>query len=141
MPLYEYQCDDCERRFEVIQKYSDPWVEGCPTCHGPVTRLISAPAIQFKGSGFYLTDYGRSGQGKGDGDGATSGKTDNGGGDAGKSESTKGEGASDNKSPDRKTTESQTADSKASESKASESKTTETRSSTPDSSTSSTKAP
>ena len=135
MPLYEYQCDDCERRFEVIQKYSDPWVESCPTCHGPVTRLISAPAIQFKGSGFYLTDYGRSGQDKGDGDGASAGKTDN-GGEAAKSESTKAEGASDNKSSDRKTAESQTADSKAPESKA-----TETRSSPPDSSSSSTKAP
>ena len=57
MPLYEYQCDACERRFELIRKYSDPPVEVCPTCGGVVHKLASSPAIQFKGSGFYITDY------------------------------------------------------------------------------------
>ena len=57
MPLYEYQCEDCNHRFEVIQKFSDPPVEKCPKCGGPVRKLISSPAIQFKGSGFYITDY------------------------------------------------------------------------------------
>src|SRR4051794_9359843 len=58
MPLYEYQCDACGRRFEQIRKYSDPPVEECPKCgKGPVTKLFSSPAIQFKGSGFYITDY------------------------------------------------------------------------------------
>src|SRR5262249_44339069 len=57
MPLYEYECDACEHRFEVIQKFSDPPVERCPSCGGPVHKLQSAPAIQFKGSGFYITDY------------------------------------------------------------------------------------
>jgi putative FmdB family regulatory protein len=57
MPLYEYQCDACAHRFEVIQKFSDPLVEVCPKCGGAVTKLFSSPAIQFKGSGWYITDY------------------------------------------------------------------------------------
>ena len=58
MPLYEYQCDACGHRFEIIhQKFSDPPVEKCPSCGGPVHKLQSAPAIQFKGAGFYITDY------------------------------------------------------------------------------------
>jgi putative FmdB family regulatory protein len=57
MPLYEYLCDACGHRFEVIQKFSDPLIEKCPTCGGPVHKLMSSPAIQFKGSGFYITDY------------------------------------------------------------------------------------
>jgi putative FmdB family regulatory protein len=57
MPLYEYQCDACGHRFEVIQKYSDPLVDICPKCGSTVHKLISSPAIQFKGSGFYITDY------------------------------------------------------------------------------------
>ena len=61
MPLYEYQCDACGRRFERIQKFSDPPVTECPECGGAVRKLLSSPAIQFKGSGFYITDYARSG--------------------------------------------------------------------------------
>jgi putative FmdB family regulatory protein len=57
MPLYEYQCDACGHRFEKIQKFSDPNEDTCPTCGGTVQKLISSPAIQFKGSGFYITDY------------------------------------------------------------------------------------
>jgi putative FmdB family regulatory protein len=57
MPLYEYQCEACGHRFEVIQKFSDPPVETCPRCHGAVRKLLSSPAIQFKGSGWYITDY------------------------------------------------------------------------------------
>ena len=57
MPLYEYQCDTCGHRFERIQKFSDPPVETCPLDGGPVKKLPSSPAIQFKGSGFYITDY------------------------------------------------------------------------------------
>jgi putative FmdB family regulatory protein len=62
MPLYEYQCDACGQRFERIQKFSDPPVAVCPACGAPVRKLISSPAIQFKGSGFYITDYAKSGQ-------------------------------------------------------------------------------
>ncbi len=57
MPLYEYKCDACGATFEVIQRFSDPPVEKCRTCGGPVRKLLSAPAIQFKGSGWYVTDY------------------------------------------------------------------------------------
>ena len=57
MPLYEYQCDTCGHRFERIQKFSDPPVEVCPVDGGPVKKLLSSPAIQFKGSGWYITDY------------------------------------------------------------------------------------
>jgi putative FmdB family regulatory protein len=57
MPLHEYECDVCGHRFERIQKYSDPPIETCPKCGGHVHKLISAPAFQFKGSGFYITDY------------------------------------------------------------------------------------
>jgi putative FmdB family regulatory protein len=61
MPLYEYQCESCGGRFEVIQRFSDPPVEICQTCGGHVRKLLSAPAIQFKGSGWYITDYARKG--------------------------------------------------------------------------------
>ena len=57
MPLYEYQCEACGHRFEVIQKFSDQPVETCPRCGGAVRKLLSSPAIQFKGSGWYITDY------------------------------------------------------------------------------------
>jgi putative FmdB family regulatory protein len=57
MPLYEYHCDDCGREFELIRKFSDPPLEACPHCGGAVRKLFSSPAIQFKGSGFYITDY------------------------------------------------------------------------------------
>ena len=57
MPLYEYQCDACTKRFERIQKFSDPPIETCPGCGGAVRKLLSSPAIQFKGSGWYITDY------------------------------------------------------------------------------------
>ena len=62
MPLYEYECEACGKRFEKIQKYSDPLVDVCPNCgKGPVKKLLSSPAIQFKGSGFYITDYAKKG--------------------------------------------------------------------------------
>src|SRR6185436_6338559 len=57
MPLYEYQCGACGHRFEKIQKFSDPLEDTCPQCGGPVHKLVSSPAIQVKGSGFYITDY------------------------------------------------------------------------------------
>ena len=57
MPLYEYQCEKCGHRFEKIQKFSDKMVKKCPECGGKVEQMISAPAVQFKGSGWYVTDY------------------------------------------------------------------------------------
>jgi putative FmdB family regulatory protein len=58
MPLYEFECEECKKRFERIQKFTDPTPDVCPQCgKGPVRKLFSSPAIQFKGSGFYITDY------------------------------------------------------------------------------------
>jgi len=57
MPLYEYLCQKCGHRFERIQRFSDPMIKKCPECGGKVEQVISAPAVQFKGSGWYVTDY------------------------------------------------------------------------------------
>jgi putative FmdB family regulatory protein len=57
MPIYEYECRDCHKRFEKLQKLADKPCKKCPSCGGPLRKLISSPAIQFKGSGFYITDY------------------------------------------------------------------------------------
>lgn len=64
MPLYEYACETCGHRFEKIQKFSDALESVCPKCGGAVRKLMSSPAIQFKGSGFYITDYGKKDSGK-----------------------------------------------------------------------------
>jgi putative FmdB family regulatory protein len=75
MPLYEYECDACGGRFEVIQKFSET-TEQCRNCgKGPVRRLMSSPAIQFKGTGWYITDYAQ----KGKSGGESSGKSDSSG--------------------------------------------------------------
>jgi putative FmdB family regulatory protein len=63
MPLYEYECKKCGHRFEKIQKFSDRMVKKCPECGGVVEQMISAPAVQFKGSGWYVTDYAKKSSG------------------------------------------------------------------------------
>ena len=97
MPLYEYECNDCEHRFERIQKFSDPLVSICPVCDGKVRKLVSSPAIQFKGTGWYVTDYakkpsgdqpsGAAGEAKAGGDGKAGAKQAGNGKDSGASES------------------------------------------------------
>jgi putative FmdB family regulatory protein len=57
MPLYEYECKKCHHRFERIQSFAARHTKKCPECGGPVEQMISAPAVQFKGSGWYVTDY------------------------------------------------------------------------------------
>jgi putative FmdB family regulatory protein len=75
MPLYEYECAACGQRFEIIQRFSDPPPDACARCgKGPVTRLLSSPAIQFKGSGFYINDYAQ--KGKSDSGTTPAGKTE-----------------------------------------------------------------
>jgi putative FmdB family regulatory protein len=59
MPIYEYRCDACGHLFEVIQKFADAPLDTCPKCQGVLRKLVSSPAIQFKGSGWYITDYAR----------------------------------------------------------------------------------
>ena len=63
MPLYEYQCDACGHRFEHIQKFSDPLLTVCPKCGDMIRKLVSSPAFQFKGTGWYVTDYAKKGTG------------------------------------------------------------------------------
>src|ERR1700730_18927155 len=89
MPLYEYECDDCGHRFEKIQKFSDPLEDTCRKCGGHVHKLFSSPAIQFKGSGFYITDYPK-------GDKGSAPKSDGGKSDeAGKAEKSDASGAAE----------------------------------------------
>jgi putative FmdB family regulatory protein len=77
MPLYEYRCQSCQHQFEVIQKFSDPPIGKCPSCgEGTVVKLFSSPAFQFKGSGWYITDYARKDAAKPSGDTKTDGKSD-----------------------------------------------------------------
>ena len=64
MPLYEYQCYVCKHHFELIQRVDDATTVRCPRCKGEVRRLLSAPALQFKGSGWYVTDYGKGNGGR-----------------------------------------------------------------------------
>ena len=92
MPLYEYECEKCGR-FERIQKFSDRPVRKCPTCKGPIERLPSAPAIQFKGSGWYVNDYAKKSGAPDKGEGKGEGKGDKGGKEA-KSESSKSDSSS-----------------------------------------------
>jgi putative FmdB family regulatory protein len=103
MPLYEYECNACAHRFEVIQKYSDAPIDVCPKCGGAVSKLFSSPAIQFKGSGFYLTDYGRGG--KSDLGTASSPNKSESGGSGGEK---KAEGASESKPETKPETKSET---------------------------------
>jgi putative FmdB family regulatory protein len=80
MPLYEYRCDACGHQFERIQRFSDDLVSVCPSCEGgPIVKLLSSPAIQFKGSGWYITDYARKNKGDaaaGKGEGSTGEKSE-----------------------------------------------------------------
>jgi putative FmdB family regulatory protein len=103
MPLYEYECDACAHRFERIQKFSDPLVEVCPSCGGHVRKLLSSPAFQFKGTGWYITDY------------AKKTNADSGKGSAPKGEEKSGEGKSgEGKSSDAAGSESKTSSSESS---------------------------
>lgn len=88
MPLYEYKCDKCGAVFEVMQKFSDEPLHVHDKCGGMVERLISAPAFQFKGSGWYVTDYGgKGGNGSGKSDSPSKGTSDSGSKTETKSES------------------------------------------------------
>lgn len=60
MPLYEYLCESCGRTFEAMQSFSEPALTRCDRCGGKLKKLLSSPAFQFKGSGWYVSDYGRS---------------------------------------------------------------------------------
>jgi len=95
MPLYEYQCEKCGDIFEVMQKFSDEPVKAHEKCGGHVRRLLSAPALQFKGSGWYITDYakGSNSSSGGKSDSEASGKSEPSKSESTKSESGKSDGA------------------------------------------------
>jgi putative FmdB family regulatory protein len=111
MPLYEYQCRACGHRFERIRKFSDPPLAECPECAGvDVEKLLSAPAIQFKGAGWYITDYARKKEG------GTSSGSDAASSDSGSSGSDKAAGGGEKTASDTKGTKD--ADTKGSKGKA-----------------------
>lgn len=97
MPLFEYECRKCGHRTERIEKFNGAKLQKCPKCGGRVERLVSAPAIQFKGSGWYVTDYGKSSGASGKESGASEGSKSEGKSD-GKSEN-KSEGKTESKTP------------------------------------------
>jgi putative FmdB family regulatory protein len=115
MPLYEFECEDCKARFERIQKFTDPNPDVCPTCgKGRIRRMFSSPAIQFKGSGFYITDYAK----KSSPDSSSSSKSsgDKSGGDSSAASSSSGSSPSDSKSESKsesKSTETKSSDTKS----------------------------
>ena len=109
MPLYEYECKKCGHRFEKIQLYSDKMVKKCPECGGQVEQMISAPAVQFKGSGWYVTDYAKktSSPGSSGDSGSKEKKDEKGKSDGGsKDSSSKDSGTKDMSSKDSSTKES-----------------------------------
>jgi putative FmdB family regulatory protein len=125
MPLYEYECEACGHRFEKIQKFSDAPVEECPNCgQKKIHKLVSSPAIQFKGTGWYITDYARKGTTGGAGNDGSAKS-----GDAGSSDSKAGGTSNaETKSGDTKSTDAKSTESKSSDGKSSESKSTTTKS-------------
>jgi putative FmdB family regulatory protein len=117
MPLYEYECKKCGHRFEKIQKFSDRMVKKCPECGGQVEQMISAPAVQFKGSGWYVTDYAKKSSSPGSsGDSSSKEKKDD------KSKSDGGSKDSSAKESSAKDSSSKESSSKESSSKESSSK-------------------
>ncbi|HKY23267.1 MAG TPA: zinc ribbon domain-containing protein [Vicinamibacterales bacterium] len=104
MPLYEYECDACGHRFEKIQKFSDPPADVCPKCgEKKVHKLMSSPAIKFKGSGFYINDYAPKSAASGDSKESAAKKDtaskDTTSKDSGSSDSSKSASASSDKTP------------------------------------------
>ena len=109
MPLYEYQCEACGKRFEMIQKFSDASPDACRLCgKGPVQRLLSSPAIQFKGTGWYITDYSQKGKQPAGESTASTSKSD--------SKESKSESTSESKSSDGASSKSDSSSSSSSSS-------------------------
>ena len=107
MPLYEYRCLKCGHRFELIRKFSDPPLKKCVKCSGPVEKLMSAPAISFKGTGWYVTEHGNK---KGAADRDKSGGTESGKSESKSGSETKPGSDSKKESPPSETKESPTSD-------------------------------
>lgn len=95
MPNYEYLCRKCGHRFEQIRKFSDKHLKKCPECGGVLEQVISAPAVQFKGSGWYVTDYPKKGAA------SASSSSSSSDGDSGKKETKDSKDAKDTKKDDK----------------------------------------
>jgi putative FmdB family regulatory protein len=139
MPLYEYECEKCGHRFEKIQKFSDKMVKKCPECGGKVEQMISAPAVQFKGSGWYVTDYAnKSRTPSGEGGGKDSKKEEKSKSEGSSKESSSKDGSSkessskDGSSKDSSSKPSSTQENSAKESSSRESSSRESSSRKPD---------
>src|SRR5258708_10388933 len=113
MPLYEYECKKCHHRFEKIQKFSDKMVKKCPECGGPVEQMISAPAVQFNGSGWYVTDYAKKSSSPGSSGNSESSSKDK------KDDKSKSDSSKDSSSKDSSSKESSTKESSSKESSSS----------------------
>ena len=105
MPLYEYECKKCHHRFERIVKFSDRPMKKCPDCGGPVEQTITAPAVQFKGSGWYVTDYAKKSAAASSANGDSKSKDD-----AGSKKSSKEESASKKEEKSSKSTDKSKAE-------------------------------
>jgi|SRR5580693_2057255 putative FmdB family regulatory protein len=118
MPLYEYKCKKCGHQFEKIQKYSDRMVKKCPDCGGRVEQTITAPAVQFKGTGWYVTDYAKKSSGLSSSDGGSkdSKKEDKSKSDSGAKESSSKESSSKESSSKESSSSSSSRDSSSKES-------------------------
>lgn len=101
MPIYEYECKKCHHRFEKIQKFSDPHVKKCPECGGPIEQVITAPAVQFKGTGWYVTDYAKKSGAMGSSSNGESSKSDS-SSDSGDSSSSSSKDSNSNKESSQK---------------------------------------
>ena len=134
MPIYEYRCQECGKTSELLQRMSDPPMAACPLCGGPVKKLISSPAVQFKGSGWYVTDYGSKKKDSGESGGSKShggksseggsGSAGSGGEGGGKSESGKSDGGGESKSAEKSSSSSSSESSSGSGGSSSDSKPT-----------------
>ena len=118
MPLYEYECKKCGHRFEKIQKFSDKMVKKCPECGGVVEQMISAPAVQFKGSGWYVTDYAKKSS-------APASSSEGGKSEGGSKEKDKEKDSKDTKKEEKKSESSSSSSSTSKESTSKESKKSE----------------
>lgn len=116
MPIYEYECLQCKKRTELLQRYGDAPLASCPECGSEVRKMVSAPSVQFKGSGWYVTDYAKK-------SGTPSGKSE---------KSDKSEGGSDSKSESTSESKSESKSEAKSEAKSeSSSSTSESKSPAP----------
>ena len=115
MPLYEYECPK-DGTFELVRKFSDEPLKACPTCGGPIEKLASAPAIQFKGTGWYVTDYARKSSGVEGGKEATDKAKDKAGAKEGSKESSKDSSSKDSSSSSSSESKSSTSEAKPSSS-------------------------